>query len=183
MLIGLHRTSNAGCLLLMSILLFSCIYCSFEDREIRDQCSEVGLDYQPPDFVVNALQHTTVQCSWDEGEKDRERKLTNISQWRQLQESELLQYVASSDSDDEEEEGEGDEDSEEDSDDGSDTAGVVSRSTTTKKASAGSQRKQRWVTLLLWLIMTALLYSRARHRTSPQCTKLHCTVLHRIGLN
>ena len=62
------------------------------------------MDYQPPDFVVNALQHTTVQCSWDEGEKDRERKLTNISQWRQLQESELLQYVASSDSDDEEEE-------------------------------------------------------------------------------
>ena len=61
------------------------------------------MDYQPPDFVVNALQHTKVQCSWDEGEKDRERKLTNISQWRQLQESELLQYVASSDSDDEQE--------------------------------------------------------------------------------
>ena len=70
---------------------------------MRDQSFEIGMDYQPPDFVVNALQHTTVQCSWDEGEKDRERKLTNISQWRQLQESELLQYIASSDSDDEEE--------------------------------------------------------------------------------
>jgi hypothetical protein len=80
---------------------------------VRDQSFEIGMDYQPPDFVVNALQHTTVQCSWDEGEKDRERKLTNISQWRQLQESELLQYVASSDSDDEEED---EEEEEEDGD-------------------------------------------------------------------
>lgn len=78
---------------------------------MRDQSFEIGMDYQPPDFVVNALQHTTVQCSWDEGEKDRERKLTNISQWRQLQESELLQYVASSDSDDEEEDSDDDNDS------------------------------------------------------------------------
>jgi hypothetical protein len=75
---------------------------SFDGRDIRDQCTVVGSDYQPPDFVVNALQHTTVQCSWDEGEKDREKKLTTISQWRTLQESELLQYIASSDSDDEE---------------------------------------------------------------------------------
>lgn len=75
---------------------------SFHGRDIRDQCTTVGSDYQPPDFIVNALQHTTVQCSWDEGEKDREKKLTTISQWRTLQESELLQYIASSDSDDEE---------------------------------------------------------------------------------
>jgi hypothetical protein len=122
----------------------------------------VGLDYKPPDFIVNALQvrpfvvilmhlcgrfkcrltshfarslfshqfadimlypvslspclivycflflflsqHTNVQCTWDEGEKDRDRKLTNISQWRQLNESELMQYIASSDSEEEEEE-------------------------------------------------------------------------------
>lgn len=107
----------------------------------------MGGDYKPPDFVVNALQHTTVQCSWDEGEKDRERKLTNISQWRQLQESELLQYVASSDSDDddeeEEEEGSDDDDAGSGSDSDSDTASAAVVKMQSKKTSAGSQRKQR----------------------------------------
>jgi hypothetical protein len=112
---------------------------------VRDQCTEVGGDYQPPDFVVNALQHTTVQCSWDEGEKDRERKLTNISQWRQLQESELLQYVASSDSDDEEEveEEEGDDGMGSGSDSDSDTGRVAFSKRLGKKTSASTQRKQR----------------------------------------
>jgi hypothetical protein len=112
---------------------------------VRDQCTEVGGDYQPPDFVVNALQHTTVQCSWDEGEKDRERKLTNISQWRQLQESELLQYVASSDSDDEEEEEEeeGDDGMGSGSDSDSDTGRVAFSKGQGKKTSASTQRKQR----------------------------------------
>jgi hypothetical protein len=119
---------------------------SFEDRDVRDQCSEVGGDYQPPDFVVNALQHTTVQCSWDEGEKDRERKLTNISQWRQLQESELLQYVASSDSDDDEEEEE-EEEGEDGMGSGSDADSGNGRVAVSKeqgkKTTASSQRKQR----------------------------------------
>jgi hypothetical protein len=60
---------------------------------------KISLDYKPTDFVVNALQHTDVQCTWDEGEKERENKLTNISQWRQLNESDFQQYIASSDSD------------------------------------------------------------------------------------
>ena len=99
----------------------------------------MGIDYQPPDFVVNALQHTTVQCSWDEGEKDRERKLTNISQWRQLQESELLQYVASSDSDDEE----NDEDDEEEDNEDSDIDVNKGRS---KSSEASGQKKKRYFT-------------------------------------
>ena len=55
------------------------------------------------------MQHTSVECTWDEGEKVRESRLTNISQWRELNESELQQYIASSDS-----EGEEDDDEEED---------------------------------------------------------------------
>lgn len=47
-----------------------------------------------------------MECTWDKGERDRERKLTNISQWRQLHESELMQYIASSDSDDDDREDE-----------------------------------------------------------------------------
>eukprot|EP01032_Pedospumella_encystans_P010090 gene10090-11822_t len=90
---------------------------SFEGREVRDSYSAsasgaVNPNYKPPDFVVNALQHTKVQCSWDEGEKLRDRQLSNFSTWRNLNESELQQYVADSDSSDEEEEEEEEEDSE-----------------------------------------------------------------------
>lgn len=82
---------------------------SFEDREVRDAFSAsasgaVNPNYKPPDFIVNALQHTKVQCSWDEGEKLRDRQLSNFSTWRNLNESELQQYVADSDSSDEEDE-------------------------------------------------------------------------------
>lgn len=72
----------------------------FSNRKVKDSCSKIALDYKPTDFVVNALQHTDVKCTWDEGEKEREHKLTNISQWRQLNESDFQQYIASSDSDD-----------------------------------------------------------------------------------
>eukprot|EP00596_Hydrurales_sp_CCMP1899_P000318 CAMPEP_0119044192 /NCGR_PEP_ID=MMETSP1177-20130426/29368_1 /TAXON_ID=2985 /ORGANISM="Ochromonas sp, Strain CCMP1899" /LENGTH=927 /DNA_ID=CAMNT_0007013849 /DNA_START=125 /DNA_END=2905 /DNA_ORIENTATION=+ len=119
---------------------------SFDGRDIRDHCSSVGSDYQPPDFVVNALQHTTVQCSWDEGEKDREKKLTTISQWRSLQESELLQYIASSDSDDEEEDeddaSEGaDSDSDVDDNKNMESKTIKSKQSDKQKKSAANLRK------------------------------------------
>jgi hypothetical protein len=72
-------------------------------REVRDSCastSNVSHNYKPPQFVINALQHTNVECSWDKGETEREKKLTNISSWRTLKESEFMQYIASSDSED-----------------------------------------------------------------------------------
>ena len=127
-------------IIISELKIFDNLYFSFSGRDVRDKCSEVGIDYQPPDFVVNALQHTTVQCSWDEGEKDRERKLTNISQWRQLQESELLQYVASSDSDDEEnDEGDEDEDSEDSNRD-------VNKGRSTSNEASG-RRKKRYLSI------------------------------------
>lgn len=75
----------------------------FTDREVRDTyrpsaSGAVNPNYKPPDFVVNALQHTKVQCSWDEGEKLRDRQLSTFSSWRNLNESELQQYVADSES-------------------------------------------------------------------------------------
>lgn len=77
---------------------------SFETRTPKEVCRAVPQSYKPPEFVINALQHTKVTCSWDEGEKSRERKLTNISSWRNLNQSELQQYIASSDSESDEEE-------------------------------------------------------------------------------
>ncbi len=69
---------------------------SFADRPIKDSCQAVPDNYKAPDFIVNALQHTSIECSWDEGEKEREKKLTNISSWRMLNESDFQQYIASS---------------------------------------------------------------------------------------
>jgi len=81
---------------------------SFGGREVRDSYSAINSSsdllngkYKPPSFIVDALQHTSVECSWDT-DKQREKKLTNFSLWRNLNESELQQYVASSDSDDSE---------------------------------------------------------------------------------
>lgn len=72
-------------------------------REVRDACAVIPHNYKPPQFVVNALNHTKVECTWDAGEKERDRKLSNISSWRSLKESEFMQYIASSDSEDYEE--------------------------------------------------------------------------------
>jgi hypothetical protein len=78
----------------------------FEERECRDSYSAsasgmVNANYKPPDFVVNALQHTKVQCSWDDEDALRDRQLSNLSSWRNLNESELQRYVASSSSESE----------------------------------------------------------------------------------
>lgn len=64
--------------------------------------NELPGTYQPPQFIVNALQHTNVSCTWDSGERERESKLTNISAWKQLEVSDLQQYVASSEESEEE---------------------------------------------------------------------------------
>lgn len=82
---------------------------SFDGRQVRDFYTAVNSSshlllsgkYKPPSFIVDALQRTNVECSWDT-DKQREKKLTNFSLWRNLNESELQQYVASSNSDDSE---------------------------------------------------------------------------------
>ena len=78
----------------------------FTTRKCKDECRDFSSSvYEPPaDFVVNALQHTSVECSWDKGESHREKKLTQISQWRKLQDSDFAQYIASESESEEEEE-------------------------------------------------------------------------------
>ena len=76
----------------------------FADRVKRDSCSNVPVKYEAPDFIINALQHTDVKCTWDENDNDRDKKLTNLSSWRQYNESDFQQYLASSDSESDESE-------------------------------------------------------------------------------
>jgi len=74
----------------------------FTTRTIRDKCTSTATaTYRPPDFMVNALQHTNVKCTWDAGDAERGRKLGGtLAQWKDLAESDMQQFLASgSDSD------------------------------------------------------------------------------------
>jgi NUC153 domain len=77
-----------------------------ENRKLRDQVSAVPSNYNPPDYVVNALQQSNVQCTWDVGDHNRELFLTkyNVSPqaWGQMSEKDDLRaYLASDQSSDE----------------------------------------------------------------------------------
>lgn len=71
-----------------------------DNRRLRDQASSIPSSYTPPDFVVNALQKTDVKCTWEEGDKERERMLTqygvNSDAWNAMTEGDDLRaYLAS----------------------------------------------------------------------------------------
>lgn len=79
-----------------------------DGRTVRDECTGLPSNYNPPDFVVSALQKTTVDCSWEVGDRDRERNLTAYRSgqtWNQLAEGDDLKaYLASDNSSDDDDE-------------------------------------------------------------------------------
>ncbi len=69
-------------------------------RQFRDKASVLPSNYVPPDFVVAALQQTDVKCSWEDGDKERERMLTQYGvgndAWSAMAEGDDLRaYLAS----------------------------------------------------------------------------------------
>jgi hypothetical protein len=69
-------------------------------RECRDKASVLPSNYNPPDFVVSALQQTAVKCTWEEGDKERERILTQYGvgneAWKAMADGDDLRaYLAS----------------------------------------------------------------------------------------
>lgn len=78
-----------------------------KERSLRDECTGIPSNYVPPEFVVSALQQTKVDCSWELGDRDRERTLTKYNSgqaWGALAETDDLKaYLASDNSSDEEE--------------------------------------------------------------------------------
>ena len=74
------------------------------NRPMRDEATSIPGKYEPPEFVVSALQQTKVQCTWDQGDKERERKLTNYGStgWEaSFEADDLKAYLASDGSSDE----------------------------------------------------------------------------------
>lgn len=68
------------------------------DRPLRDEATSVPGNYEPPEFVISALQQTNVQCTWDQGDAERERKLTKYGStgWQDMVEADDLKaYLAS----------------------------------------------------------------------------------------
>lgn len=78
-----------------------------KDRPKRDEAKGIPSNYEPPEFVVSALQQTNVQCTWEAGDRDRERTLTKYAasgqDWRDIAESDDIKaYLGSDASSDEE---------------------------------------------------------------------------------
>jgi hypothetical protein len=74
-----------------------------KDRQMRDEATTVPSNYEPPDFVVSALQQTNIECTWDQGDVERERKLTNYGSagWQDMNETDDIKaYLASDGSSD-----------------------------------------------------------------------------------
>jgi hypothetical protein len=74
---------------------------------MRDEASSLPSNYVPPEFVVTALQATSVQCTWEAGDRERDRSLTKYASsgqdWRSIAESDDLRaYLGSDASSDEE---------------------------------------------------------------------------------
>jgi hypothetical protein len=79
-----------------------------QGRAARDQATSIPSNYMPPEFIVSALQQSTVQCTWEVGDAERQRTLTKYTsgeQWNAIAETEDLKaYLASDHSSDEGEE-------------------------------------------------------------------------------
>jgi hypothetical protein len=81
-----------------------------KDRQLRDEATSIPSNYQPPDFVISALQQSSVQCTWEDGDEERQRKLTSYGSGQPgswgatIEEDDLRAYLASDVSTSDEEE-------------------------------------------------------------------------------
>ena len=70
-----------------------------QNRTLRDEATHIPSKYVLPDFVVAALQQSSVRCTWDEGDKERERLLTAYASkkkdWLEMDNDDLRVYLAS----------------------------------------------------------------------------------------
>ncbi|EEB05787.1 pre-rRNA processing protein Esf1 [Schizosaccharomyces japonicus yFS275] len=79
---------------------------SFEEDEPADVCTKPPVNYEPREFVTDALQHSKVKLSWDAEDPNRRELIKKAFTSDALEDLDFSTYVASSDDDDDEEESE-----------------------------------------------------------------------------
>ena len=61
----------------------------------KETCDSIPDDYKPSKFVTSALQRTEVELTWEQDDAERRSCLTNVNQWKDMDEKEFSTYVAS----------------------------------------------------------------------------------------
>ena len=122
-----------------------------DNRDVHDFCNAIPSTYKAPNFISKALQQTNIECSWEAGDDEREKKLTKWGvgneTWKAMAEGDDLKAYLASDSESSDESSDGDSDS---SSEGSNeprkgAQGGAGRTKRSKKA----QRKNNLRSLLL----------------------------------
>ena len=75
-----------------------------EHHELSSTCSSIPSDYQPSDFVTTVLQQTEIKLTWEDGDEEREEKLTRFRDWNHMGDEAFSAYLGGHSSDSEEEE-------------------------------------------------------------------------------
>ncbi len=70
----------------------------FDGKTVRDGATSIPSNYSPPEFVLKAVQQSSVQCSWDESPAERQVlvKGSNRQGWEETNE-ELEKFLQGSD--------------------------------------------------------------------------------------
>ncbi len=72
---------------------------TFDGKTVRDGATSIPSNYSPPEFVLKAVQQSSVQCSWDESPAERQVLLKGSSRqgWEETNEEELETFLQGSD--------------------------------------------------------------------------------------
>ncbi len=79
---------------------------TFDGKTVRDGATSIPSNYLSPEFVLKAVQQSSVQCSWDESPAERQVLLKGSSKqgWEDVNEEELEKFLQGSDDDSSDEE-------------------------------------------------------------------------------
>ena len=86
----------------------------FSSDKPREECTDFPANYQPSDFVTDALQHSKVKLTWDAEDKGKRQEAaarafrSGKEKRQEIDESDLKAYIGSDSSDNDDEDGEND---------------------------------------------------------------------------
>lgn len=72
---------------------------SFDDDQVRDECTELPESYKPNDFRTEALTHSKVRLTWDDDDATRKEVQKRAFSRAEIDENDLQAYIGSGSSD------------------------------------------------------------------------------------